>query len=153
MNKSLGQYFTTHTLLLKKVFEFIKNDPHYILEPSIGRGHIVEYIQQKIKNCRFKMIEIDESLITLESINKNNLIYNDFLNYEVNETFDTIIGNPPFNNAKKDDVKGGEYNNLWYYFVDKSLKVNNKNGLIGFIHNGDWRDYKTNKFSVLEELK
>lgn len=130
MNKSLGQYFTTHTLLLRKVFEFIKNDPHYILEPSIGRGHIVEYIQQKIKNCRFKMIEIDESLITLESINKNNLIYNDFLKYEVNETFDTIIGNPPF--VKK---KGG---NLYIKFIDKCIDLLNEKGELIFIIPSDF---------------
>lgn len=66
--------------------------------------------------------------------------------------FDCIIGNPPFNNTKKDDVKGGEYNNLWYYFVQRSLSMNKRDGMIGFIHNGDWRGYKTTKFSLIDDL-
>ena len=36
MNKSLGQYFTTHEVLLEKVYQLIKNNPQHILEPSVG---------------------------------------------------------------------------------------------------------------------
>jgi hypothetical protein len=35
---NLGQYFTTHNELKEKVFEFIKNNPSNILEPSMGQG-------------------------------------------------------------------------------------------------------------------
>lgn len=130
MNKSLGQYFTTHEILLEKVYQLIKNNPQHILEPSVGRGHIVDYIQRKIKNCNFKMIEIDKSLNMLSSINKNNLIYSDFLNCEINETFDTVIGNPPF--VKK---KGG---NLYIRFIDKCIDLLNEKGELIFIIPSDF---------------
>lgn len=46
LKKDLGQYFTKNRTLLKKVNEFILNKPELILEPSIGRGDIVNYIKE-----------------------------------------------------------------------------------------------------------
>ena len=39
--QNLGQYFTTNKELKSKVYEFIKNEPLIILEPSIGQGDLV----------------------------------------------------------------------------------------------------------------
>lgn len=51
MSKKLGQYFTTDLSLQKKVYEFIQNDPKIILEPSVGKGHLVFVYQfTKSKN-------------------------------------------------------------------------------------------------------
>ena len=54
----LGQYFTTNLILKKQVFEFIKNDPDLILEPSIGQGDLVHYISNQKPNINFDMFEI-----------------------------------------------------------------------------------------------
>jgi hypothetical protein len=40
----LGQYFTTHNDLKDKIFEFILNNPSNILEPSIGQGDLIIFL-------------------------------------------------------------------------------------------------------------
>ena len=68
MSKKLGQYFTKNEILLNKLYEFHKNDAEYILEPSIGQGHIVDFFKKIKKDQKFKMIEIDRKLNLLPSI-------------------------------------------------------------------------------------
>ena len=58
---SLGQYFTINIKLQEKVYEFIKNKPSIILEPSVGRGDLVNYIIKK-KDIKFVMYEIDKKI-------------------------------------------------------------------------------------------
>ena len=49
---SYGQYFTTDETLKQKLYEFILNKPTYILEPSVGRGDLVEYVSKKLPEIR-----------------------------------------------------------------------------------------------------
>lgn len=58
----LGQYFTVSKILQEKVYEWIFNHPQKILEPSVGQGHLVDYIRQKNHHVRFDMFEIDKTL-------------------------------------------------------------------------------------------
>ena len=51
---SLGQYFTTNIKLKEKVYEFIKNNPDEILEPSVGRCDLVDFIIRKGDKIKFK---------------------------------------------------------------------------------------------------
>ena len=50
-----GQYFTTNETLQEKVCSFILNKPKCVLEPCVGKGHLVNYIQGKMENLRFDM--------------------------------------------------------------------------------------------------
>lgn len=43
----LGQYFTKNLQLKNKVYDFILNNPTTILEPSVGRGDLVDYVLSK----------------------------------------------------------------------------------------------------------
>ena len=45
---SKGQYFTKDPTLQKCVVNFIKNDPKVILEPSMGRGDLVECVSKNM---------------------------------------------------------------------------------------------------------
>ena len=45
----LGQYFTTSTELQEKVYSFILNKPSLILEPSMGRGDLINYVSERDK--------------------------------------------------------------------------------------------------------
>ena len=54
------------------------NNPKKILEPSIGRGDLVEHIKNKL-NVEIDMCEKDINIKLLNSINKDDVIYNDFL--------------------------------------------------------------------------
>jgi len=135
MNKKLGQYFTKNESLLKNLKEFIKNKPKQILEPSIGQGHIIDYLKkdpnQIFENTEFIMIEIDKNLIPLISINKQNIHYVDFLEYNPNQKFETIIGNPPY-------VKKKGKPNLYVEFIKKCVNLLENNGELIFIIPSDF---------------
>lgn len=133
--KELGQYFTKNESLLKNLKEFIKNKPKQILEPSIGEGHIIDYLKkdpnQIFENTEFIMIEIDKNLIPLISINKEEIHYVDFLEYNPNQKFQTIIGNPPY-------VKKKGKPNLYVEFIKKCVNLLENNGELIFIIPSDF---------------
>jgi hypothetical protein len=112
--QKLGQYFTKNNELKEKVYSFIKNKPKIILEPSIGRGDLIDFIKLKNENYEFHMYEIDNTINFLESINKENIIFGDFLEKNIEIKYNTIIGNPPYvkkYNNKKTKNKGSTINN------------------------------------------
>ena len=121
---SKGQYFTKSNILKEKVLEFIKNKPKLILEPSIGRGDLVEHI---IKNMdvEFKMFEIDNNINLLSGIDKNDVIYKDFLKFKIDSKYITIIGNPPYVKTKK--------GNLYIDFIYKCYNLLDEKGELIFI--------------------
>jgi adenine-specific DNA-methyltransferase len=135
MNKSLGQYFTKDIDLKKKVYEFILNKPDKILEPSIGRGDLVDYVISTSPDPpEFVMYEIDDTIELLDSIDKEKVIYQDFMSADFRNlrfpTFDTIIGNPPYVRTKS--------GNLYIDFIDKCVNLLNKNGELIFIVPSDF---------------
>lgn len=126
----LGQYFTTNIQLKEKVFEFILNNPSNILEPSIGQGDLVTYITDKTPNIAFDMCEIDNNIKLLEGIQKDNVVYGDFMKQEITKTYTTIVGNPPYVRTKK--------GNLYIDFTEKCYKLLDDNGEIIFIVPSDF---------------
>tara|TARA_B110000495_G_C23014521_1_gene600581 strand:- start:847 stop:2049 length:1203 start_codon:yes stop_codon:yes gene_type:complete len=123
--KEKGQFFTTDETLKKYVFEFIQNKPNIILEPSIGRGDLILHILDKMSNIKFDMYEIDANIKLLENIDKEKIIYGDFLKQKLNKKYDTIIGNPPYVKTNK--------GNLYISFIEKCYKLLKKNGELIFI--------------------
>lgn len=123
--KDFGQYFTTHELLKNKVVEFIHNEPKHVLEPSVGRGDLVNAVLEKYPNVEFDMFEIDDS-ISFIIPNSEKVVIADFLQTEISTSYSTIIGNPPF--VKK---KGQE--NLFISFIHKCATLLNNNGELIFI--------------------
>ena len=50
--RRLGQYFTTSSYLQETLYNLILNKPKIILEPSVGRGDLIQYIlDKKIKGA------------------------------------------------------------------------------------------------------
>ena len=126
---SLGQYFTTHELLKNKVQEFIQNEPSCILEPSIGRGDLIETTYKNNTHIQFDMYEIDTTLSIINGI-PNNVIYGDFMNQTISKTYQTIIGNPPYVRTKK--------GNLYIDFIEKCYNLLDTNGELIFIVPSDF---------------
>lgn len=126
---SLGQYFTTHTLLRNKVQEFIQNEPSCILEPSIGRGDLIETVYKKNTHIQFDMYEIDTTLGIIDGI-PDNVIYGDFIEQTISKTYQTIIGNPPYIRTKK--------GNLYIDFTEKCYNLLDTNGELIFIVPSDF---------------
>lgn len=128
--QNLGQYFTTHNKLKEKVFEFILNSPSNILEPSIGQGDLITFITNKLPNITFDMYEIDTKIRLLDTIQKDKVIYGDFMTQTITKTYSTIVGNPPYVRTKK--------GNLYIDFTEKCYNLLDINGELIFIVPSDF---------------
>ena len=126
----LGQYFTTHNELKDKVFEFILNTPSNILEPSMGQGDLITFITDKIPSITFDMYEIDTKIKLLDKIQKDKVIYGDFMTQTITKTYKTIVGNPPYVRTKK--------GNLYIDFTEKCYNLLDDNGELIFIVPSDF---------------
>ena len=140
--KNKGQYFTTSVLLKETIYILILNNPSVILEPSVGQGHLVEYIKAKKPNINFDLYEIDEKISFLDSI-KEVIKFGDFLECDIETTYDTIIGNPPFVKTKT--------GNLYIHFIEKCYKLLNKNGELIFIVPSDFLKL-TSSSKIINEM-
>jgi len=125
-----GQYFTKNNYLKEQVYKLIQNNPAKILEPSMGRGDIVDYVLKKSPDIQFDLYEIDTNIEPLNTISKDTIVFTDFMTCDITETYNTIIGNPPFVRTKK--------GNLYIDFVDKCVKLLNENGELIFIVPSDF---------------
>lgn len=127
-NASLGQYFTIDAGLKNCVMKFIKNDPSVILEPSIGRGDLIEATLDT--GADFDMYEIDSSIEMLECVDKNKVIFGDFLQQEIIKRYQTIIANPPYVKTKS--------SNLYIDFIDRCYDLLEIDGEMIFIVPSDF---------------
>ena len=136
-HKKYAQYFTTNPILKEKVFSFLLNfslsESPVILEPSVGRGDLVSYIQERIPNAVFDMYEIDDTIDFLAGIDREKIHFGDFLLTETKETkYNTIVANPPFlstPNSKK---------NIYICFIEKCFDLLAESGEMVFIIPSDF---------------
>lgn len=98
MKKELGQYFTTSKALQETVCKFIMNDPDTILEPSVGRGDLVQCVLQAHPHTTFDMYDVDGDIPFLPCVQERgkSLVIADFLTADISRNYKTIIGNPPY---------------------------------------------------------
>lgn len=129
-SKSLGQYFTKDESLKENLYKFILNKPKVILEPSIGRGDLVDFIQKKSPEINFDNYEIDNSITFLETIDKEKIVFGDFLKQNIIKKYDTIVGNPPYVKSSK--------GNLYINFIEKCFNLLNESGELIFIIPSDF---------------
>ena len=123
----LGQYFTKSTELQEKLYSFILNKPSRILEPSIGRGDLINYVSEKDDTIKFDMYEIDDTINILNKyISRDKVIFGDFLEQPIKTKYKTIIGNPPYKRMKG---KG----NLYIDFIRRCYDLLEVGGELVFI--------------------
>jgi len=139
----LGQYFTTNKELQETIFGFIKNNPKHILEPSIGRGDLVRYVQEKSPATIFHMYEIDTTIQLLTGIQKDQIIYGDFMSQSIGALYKTIIGNPPYVRTKR--------GNLYIDFTEKCYHLLQPGGELIFIVPSDFLKL-TSAVKLLNEM-
>ena len=128
--RKLGQYFTTHDDLKEKLYEFILNNPTIILEPCIGRGDLIAFIVQRDPGIVFDMYEIDPTIAVLDTVQKDHVIYGDFMKQPIAKMYKTIIGNPPYIRTKK--------GNLYIDFTEKCFNALEDDGELIFIVPSDF---------------
>lgn len=122
-----GQYFTPENIV-QQMIQLIENKGS-ILEPSCGNGAFSNQL-----NCI--CIEIDPKIAPKNALVMDFFDYNNSFN-----SFDTIIGNPPYvryqdiceNTKNKLSNKFDNRTNLYIYFIDKCIDLLNDNGELIFI--------------------
>jgi len=119
-------------------FEYFKGinpfkDP-LLLEPSVGRGDLVTYIQERIPTATFDMYEIDPTIDFLATIDREKIHFGDFLSipFSSDQKYKTIVANPPFlstPNSKK---------NQYICFIEKCFDLLAESGEMVFIIPSDF---------------
>ena len=126
--KNFGQVFTPN-YIVKQMLSLRKNKGS-ILEPSCGDGAFFN----RIKDCIG--IELDSTKCPKNALNI------DFFDYNIDNKFDTIIGNPPYvrfqdiltETKKKLDLEiFDERTNLYMFFIKKCIEHLTDNGELIFI--------------------
>lgn len=137
--KSNGIFFTSNNTV-KKCIDLIGNIVigNKVLEPGCGSCQFIHQLGEKFEITGIEKNElIFNDISGVISGNNIKLINGDFLEWETNDKFNLIIGNPPYYTMKsKSDEYKAYYNgraNIYILFIIKSLKLLAKNGVLCFI--------------------
>lgn len=113
------EFYPTPKWLIKRMLDEIDIEKvKYILEPSAGKGDIIDEIKEKYEHCynyRYSKpeididaIEIDNNLRLLLKGKEYKVVFNDFLNFNTYKKYDLIVMNPPFSCGDKHLLKAIE---------------------------------------------
>ena len=102
-----SSFYPTPKLLIDKMLSKINGAPDSILEPSAGKGDIVERIRDsyQYRHRVISAIEKDHDLRATLRGKGIKVIDSDFLTYSGPDKFDLIIANPPFEEGDKHLLK------------------------------------------------
>jgi len=110
-------FYPTPRNIIQKMLEPYSSDDlrqKYILEPSAGKGDIIDYIESKtdarwyVKTGKVYCIEQSPDLQAILHSKKYNVLGNDFLSFNSSYNFDLIVMNPPFDDGDKHLLKAWE---------------------------------------------
>jgi phospholipid N-methyltransferase len=112
-------FFPTPTNLIRKMLSFIDfRTIRTVLEPSAGKGDIVEAVEKQFKNAQYynrnekkydiDSIENDQNLQHILKGKNYRVVHDDFLSYSTYKRYDVIIMNPPYSNGDKHLLKAIE---------------------------------------------
>lgn len=110
------EFYPTPVGLIKKMFEGIKlYELNNILEPSAGKGDIVDYIKNiSAKNYKIDIdtVELEKNLVYILKGKGYKVIHDNFLTLNTYKAYSLIIMNPPFSNGDKHLLKALEMQKL-----------------------------------------
>jgi len=72
-----------------------------VLEPSAGKGNIIDYILKRNKSIKVDAIESDSQLANFLMGAGHTVVWSDFLSYETYSEYNAIVMNPPFSSDDK----------------------------------------------------
>lgn len=150
------------------------------LDPAAGLGQfsaviymrLLKSLEKKIPDLINRKAHIIKNMLFMVELNKKsvtdlkrifgpsaNIVNADFLDVKETwkndlgvETFDIVIGNPPFQSPKKSDYKGGAGKNiLWDKFVISVLSstILNHSGYLAFITPAAWRRPESSLYELM----
>jgi tRNA1(Val) A37 N6-methylase TrmN6 len=143
--KDNGIFFTPPSTIAENITmisDYIQ-DGIDILEPSCGSGEYITQLNEIYPNSKIKGVEYNQVIYEkIKHLNEtdNITIHNaDFLEYNDNQKYDLIIGNPPYFVMKKNDL-GEKYHdyfdgrpNIFIPFIIKCLGMLNPEGILSFV--------------------
>lgn len=107
-------FYPTPLYLIKKMEDKVKNWNiiQNVLEPSAGKGDIVDFLNQRNKykynendKISIDCIEIDDNLRHILTGNGHRVVHDDFLTYKGYKNYELIMMNPPFDCGDKHLLK------------------------------------------------
>ena len=103
-------FYPTPPNLAAKMVVKIKGHPQKILEPSAGKGDLIEAVTQKYYHRKpdISAIEIDPELQATLRGKGAKVLDSDFLSFDGPDKFELIIANPPFDDGDKHLLKAIE---------------------------------------------
>ena len=141
--KEYGIFLTPLTTIQKNI-EYLSpyiKDGMTVLEPSCGSGHFIfsllERYDLNITGVEFNK-KIFDSIAKYET-DKVRLYHRDFIKFGELDTYDLIIGNPPYFVMKKTDVPSMYHKyfdgrpNIFILFIIKSLHLLKKDGILSLV--------------------
>ncbi len=97
-NRAKSDFYATPIPVIENLFNHYKIKDGNILEPSAGNGNFIKVIKNKYNN-HITAIEIRKEEKKILNTYADEVIINNFLEWEANKQFATIIGNPPYSLA------------------------------------------------------
>ncbi len=98
-------FYPTPSHLVRKMWHKVETGPRTILEPSAGKGDLIENIFSERRRADVFAIEIDPDLQATLRGKGIKVLDSDFLSFAGPDKFDLIIANPPFDEGEKHLLK------------------------------------------------
>ena len=90
MDKQKGQYFTISKVLQDITVSYIEKSSGMMLEPSFGRGDLVNCVLNKHKNRKIIAVELDNNIKSIVKDKRVEIHYMNFIDYDHINIFSTI---------------------------------------------------------------
>ena len=115
MKYNAEEFYPTPESLLDKITIGVDwTQVQTVLEPSAGKGNIVEYVKKRHKLRTWDewmdidCIEVDEDLRSTLKGKEFRVVHDDFLTFKTFKKYDLVIMNPPFSEGAKHLLKALE---------------------------------------------
>tara|TARA_Y100000389_G_scaffold48935_1_gene44502 strand:- start:4185 stop:5456 length:1272 start_codon:yes stop_codon:yes gene_type:complete len=146
--------------------KFWEKDNLKILDPCCGNGNFHAVIYQKLAqhhtadNILEKILHFNDindlriqnvENIFQKNIYKLNITKQDFLEYPESHKFDLVVANPPYAKILANGKRASKNHNLIKPFIEKTLKLLNKNGYLLYITPDNWMSY-ADRNKLIEQL-
>ena len=142
--KKYGIFFTPQDTIQKNIDvlgPYMSNITD-VLEPSCGSCEYINELQNSYDNLNITGIELNKNIFKsikkLEN-DKLKLLNVDFIDYQFQQKYDLILGNPPYFVIPKKDLDEYYYDyfvgrpNIFIPFIIKSLDLLKENGILSFV--------------------
>lgn len=96
------QFYPTPAKLVREMIECVNwNGVNFMLEPSAGKGDILDGVKAAGHRCMMECAEIDPNLREVLRGKKYRVAASDFLLWDAQTRYDLIMMNPPFQNGDR----------------------------------------------------